>query len=102
MSAERGRREPHLCGVPHGLSRSIHEEGRFDTEKVTSRDWVSHPTLRPVDVPERVDIVLVNEAPNPNVPTGRPTEPARLPGYRMRRVPFRDERVIATLKAAGV
>ena len=56
------------CGTLHGLSRAIHEEVRFDTEKVTSRDWSSHPTLRHADVPERIDIVLVNGDPNPNRP----------------------------------
>ena len=52
----------------HGLSRAIHEEVRFDTEKVTSVDWVSHPTLRHADAPERIDVVLVNGDPNPNRP----------------------------------
>jgi hypothetical protein len=51
-----------------GLSRAIYEEVRFDTEKVTGRDWSSHPTLRHADVPERIDIVLVNGDPNPNRP----------------------------------
>ena len=27
----------------HSLSRALHEEVQFDTEKVTSVDWVSHP-----------------------------------------------------------
>ncbi len=29
----------------HALSRALHEEVTFDTEKVTSADWISHPTL---------------------------------------------------------
>ncbi len=56
------------CGTLHGLSRALYEEVRFDTEKVTSQDWLSHPTLRHADVPERIDIVLVNGDPNPNRP----------------------------------
>ena len=56
------------CGTLHGLSRALHEEVRFDTEKVTSLDWSSHPTLRHADVPERIDIVLVNGDPNPKRP----------------------------------
>jgi CO/xanthine dehydrogenase Mo-binding subunit len=106
------------CGVLHGLSRAIHEEVRFDTEKVTSRDWSSHPTLRHTDVPERLDIVLVNGDPNPNRPdlppygageaSLKPTMAAianaiyDATGVRIRRVPFRDDRVLAALKAAGV
>src|SRR5205085_4008968 len=40
------------CGMLHSLSRAIHEEVQFDTEKVTSVDWLSHPTLRHSDTPE--------------------------------------------------
>jgi len=106
------------CGTLHGLSRALHEEVRFDTEKVTSMDWISHPTLRHADVPERIDIVLVNGDPNPNRPdlppygAGEATLKPMLAaianaifdatGVRIRRVPFRDDRVLAALKAAGV
>jgi CO/xanthine dehydrogenase Mo-binding subunit len=104
------------CAMLHGLSRAIHEEVRFDTEKVTSVDWVSHPTLRHADVPERIDVVLVNGDPNPNRPDLPPYgagEAALKPmiaamanaiydatGVRIRRVPFRDDRVLAALQAA--
>jgi len=106
------------CGTLHGLSRAIHEEVRFDTAKVTSVDWSSHPTLRHADVPERIDVVLVNGDPNPNRPdlppygageaSLKPTMAAianaiyDATGVRIRRVPFRDDRVLAALKAAGV
>jgi nicotinate dehydrogenase subunit B len=106
------------CCTLHGLSRALHEEVRFDTEKVTSRDWFSYQTLRHVDVPERIDIVLVNGDPNPNRPDLPPYgagEASLKPmlaaignaiydatGVRIRRVPFRDDRVLAALKAAGV
>jgi CO/xanthine dehydrogenase Mo-binding subunit len=106
------------CGTLHGLSRALLEEVRFDTEKVTSRDWASHPTLRHTDVPQQVDIVLVNGDPNPTRPdlppygageaSLKPTMAAianaiyDATGVRIRRVPFRDERVLAALKAAGV
>ena len=102
----------------HNLSRTLHEEVRFNTEKVTSLDWFSHPTLRHADTPERIDIVLVNGDPNPNwsdlPPYGageaslKPTMAAianaiyDAAGVRIRRVPFRDDRVLAALKAAGV
>jgi nicotinate dehydrogenase subunit B len=102
----------------HALSRAIHEEVQFDTEKVTSVDWVSHPTLRHSDVPAAIDIVLVNGDPDPNRPDLPPYgagEAACKPmlaaianaihdatGVRLRRVPFRDARVLAALKAARV
>jgi nicotinate dehydrogenase subunit B len=106
------------CCMLHGLSRALYEEVRFDTDKVTSRDWFSHPTLRHVDVPERIDIVLVNGDPNPDRPdlppygageaSLKPTLAAignaiyDATGVRIRRVPFRNDRVLAALKAAGV
>ena len=106
------------CAMLHGLSRALHEEVQFNTEKVTSVDWVSHPTLRHADVPERIDIVLVNGDPNPNRPDLPPYgagEAALKPmlaavanaifdatGVRIRRVPFRDARVLAALKTARV
>ncbi|MDQ1474407.1 MAG: nicotinate dehydrogenase subunit [Bryobacterales bacterium] len=106
------------CGTLHGLSRALFEEVRFNTEKVTSVDWVTHPTLRHADTPEQIDIVLVNGDPNPDRPDLPPYgagEASLKPmlaaignaifdatGVRIRRVPFRAERVLAALKAAGV
>ena len=106
------------CAMLHSLSRALHEEVQFNTEKVTSVDWVTHPTLRHADVPARIDVVLVNGDPNPNRPDLRPYgggEAACKPllaavanaihdatGVRLRRVPFRDARVLAALNTARV
>jgi len=100
----------------HALSRALYEEVQFDNEKVTSVDWVSHPTLRHVDAPAQIDVVVVNGDPNPSRPDLPPYgagEAACKPtiaavanaiydatGVRLRRVPFRQERVLAALKAA--
>ncbi len=102
----------------HGLSRGLHEEVQFDEEKMLSRDWRSHPTLTHTDTPARIDVVIVNGDPNPNRPdlphygageaSCKPTIAAvanaiyDATGVRIRRVPFRDERVLAALQAAGV
>jgi nicotinate dehydrogenase subunit B len=106
------------CGLLHSVSRALHEEVRFDTEKVTSVDWVTHPTLTHADTPERIDVVLVNGDPNagrldlPHDGAGetvcKPTLAAvanavfDATGVRLRRVPFREARVLAALRAANV
>jgi CO/xanthine dehydrogenase Mo-binding subunit len=105
------------CGMLHSLSRALHEEVQFDTEKVTSVDWVSSPTLTHADAPERIDVVLVNGDPHPDRPDlphygagetickpllaaiGNAIYDAT--GVRLRRVPFRRNRVLAALKEAA-
>lgn len=102
----------------HGLSRALHEEVQFDTEKVTSVDWFTHPSIRHVDSPAQVDVVFVNGDPNPDRPdlppygageaSIKPTVAAvanaiyDATGVRIRRVPFRNDRVLAALRAARV
>ena len=105
-------------GTLHSVSRALHEEVRFDTEKVTSVDWVTSPTLTHADAPAAIDIVIVNGDPNPNRPdlphygagetVCKPAIAAianaihDATGVRLRRVPFRPARVLEALKAARV
>jgi CO/xanthine dehydrogenase Mo-binding subunit len=102
----------------HSVSRALFEEVTFDTEKVTSVDWRSSPTMTHLDAPARMDVVLVNGDPNPNrpdLPHYGAGEAACKPliaavanaiydatGVRLRRVPFRPARVLAALKEARV
>ena len=102
----------------YGMSRALHEEVQFDTEKITSVDWMSHPTLRHTDAPAQIDVVFVNGDPNPNRPDlphyGAGESACRgmvaavanaihdATGLRLRRVPFRDARVQAALRSARV
>ena len=95
------------AGTLYGLSRALHEEVKFDAEKVTSVDWATHQTLRHEDTPERIDVVIVNGDPNPNRPdlqhygAGETMVKPMLAavanavfdatGVRMRRVPFKDQ-----------
>lgn len=103
------------CGMLHGLSRALWEEVQFDHEKVTSVDWATHPSLRHSDTPAKIDVVLVNGDPNPNrpdLPHYGAGETSHKPviaaianavydatGVRLRRAPFRKERVLAALRA---
>ncbi len=112
-----GLRRTIECGMLHSLSRAVHEEVQFDTEKVTSVDWLSHPSLRHTDTPDEIEVVLVNGDPNPDrsdLPPYGAGEAVCKPmvaavanaihdatGVRLRRAPFRDERVLAALEAAG-
>lgn len=105
------------CGMLHALSRALWEEVQFDNEKVTSVDWVSHPSLRHSDTPETIDVVLVNGDPNPgraDLPSYGAGECSHKPviaavanaiydatGVRLRRPPFRSERVLAALTAVN-
>ena len=102
------------CGMLHSVSRALHEEVRFDQEKVTSVDWVTHPTLTHADTPQQIDIILVNGDPNPSRPdlphygagetVCKPTLAAianavfDATGVRFRRIPLRPERVLAGLR----
>src|SRR5687767_1111844 len=105
-------------GMMYALSRALHEEVTFDTEKVTSVDWASYPTLTHADTPESIEVVIVNGDPNqnrPDLPHYGAGEAVCKPlfaavanaifdatGVRLRRMPFRNARVLAALKAAGV
>jgi CO/xanthine dehydrogenase Mo-binding subunit len=99
----------------HSLSRALYEETTFDTEKVTSADWRTMPTMTHLDTPERIGVVIVNGDPNPNKPDLQhygAGEAACKPmiaavanaiydatGVRIRRVPLNPQRVLAALKA---
>lgn len=113
-----GLRRTVECGMLHALSRALWEEVKFDNQKITSVDWVSHPSLRHSDTPETIDVVLVNGDPAPNRPDLAPYgagETSHKPliaaianaiydatGVRLHRPPFRKERVLAALRAANV
>src|SRR5262249_15328291 len=46
-------------GVIFALSRTLHEELRFDRHRIDSQDWVSYPILRFIEVPDQ-EVVLIN------------------------------------------
>ena len=88
------------------LSRTLHEEVRFDRARVTSVDWASYPILRFPEVPEIV-IDLVDRPKEPPLGAGEAAAtpvPAALAnavfdaaGIRLRTVPFTRQRVQAAL-----
>ena len=95
--------------VIQSLSRTLHEEVTFDTAHVTSRDWQGYPILRFEEVPDRIDIVLVNN--RSEYPSSGAGEPSTCPtaavisnavfdaiGVRLRQTPFRPDRVKAAIE----
>ena len=90
------------------LSRSRHEEVRFDETQVLSVDWLSYPILDMTEVPDRIDVVLVGNRAGRSYGAGEPsTRPVAAAlanalfdatGRRLRRVPFTSERLLAALQ----
>ncbi len=91
------------------LSRSRHEEVRFDSQRVHSVDWLSYPILDMTETPDRIDVVIVGNVPGRSYGAGEPsTRPVAAAlanalfdatGRRLRRVPFTPERLRAALQA---
>jgi CO/xanthine dehydrogenase Mo-binding subunit len=97
--------------VIQGTSRALWEEVTFNTNQVTSLDWVTYPILRFKDAPN-LTTVLVQRTDQPSLGSG---EPVTCPvigaianaffdatGARMHEAPMTPGRVRATLKAEGV
>jgi len=89
------------------LGRSLKEEVTFDRSNVTSVDWKTYPVARAADVPDRVEVVLIN---HPELPSSGAGEPSSRPtaaaianaifdatGARIRQAPLTPARVKAAL-----
>ncbi len=96
-------------GILQTLSRALHEEARFDSNRVTSLDWASYPILKFPEVPE----VVVELIDRPELPPMGAGEAAATPvaaalanaiydavGVRLRQVPMTPERVKQALAHA--
>ena len=94
--------------IVQSMSRTLHEEVTFDRAHVTSRDWEGYPILRFAEIPDSIEVVIVNNSPKyPSLGAG---EPSTCPtaavignavfdaiGVRLRQTPFRPERVHAAM-----
>jgi CO/xanthine dehydrogenase Mo-binding subunit len=88
------------------LSRTLHEEVKFDAARVTSVDWKSYPILTYPEVPQiLIDLVVrpdepplgAGEASTVTVPAALANAVYDATGARLRTVPFTPERVRAAL-----
>jgi CO/xanthine dehydrogenase Mo-binding subunit len=97
------------ANLVQSLSRCLKEEVMFDGTHVTSVDWNSYPVARASDVPDQVDITLIN---HPEIPPSGAGEPSSRPtaaaignaifdatGARVRRGPLTPPRIKAALAA---
>ncbi len=94
--------------VIQAISRALVEEVKFSRSGVTSLDWRSYPILTFREVPENVDIVLINRPDKPALGAGEPAScpiPAAIAnaifdatGARVRTMPFTPDRVKAALE----
>ena len=89
------------------LGRSLKEEVTFDRSNVTSVDWKTYPVARASDVPDRVEVVLIDHPDLPSSGAGEPSSRATAAaianaifdatGARVRQAPLTPARVKAAL-----
>jgi CO/xanthine dehydrogenase Mo-binding subunit len=93
------------------MSRAMHEAVRFDARRVLSTDWITYPIVDMTEVPDEIDIVILNN--RPEAASRGAGEPATRPvaaaianaifdatGVRLRRCPLTPESVLAGLRRA--
>ena len=91
------------------ISRSIYEQVTFNDHTVTSNDWQSYPIVHMADVPDVVQVIMLNQ---PSIAPGGAGEPSSRPtaaaianavfdavGKRVRTAPLTPKNVLAALNA---
>ncbi|MDB5761921.1 MAG: nicB 3 [Herminiimonas sp.] len=95
------------------MSRAMHEEVRFTPTRVTSVDWATYPIVDMTEVPDAIDVVIVNNRPEAkSLGAGEPsTRPVAAvianalfdaTGVRIRRVPFTPASLQAAFRGKAV
>ncbi|MBO0736589.1 MAG: xanthine dehydrogenase family protein molybdopterin-binding subunit, partial [Alphaproteobacteria bacterium] len=94
-------------GILQSASWTLYEAVSFDRTRITSADWSSYPILRFADIPESVEVDVVDRPGQPFLGTGEaaqgPTSAAianalaDAAGVRIRELPLTRERVKAAL-----
>jgi len=98
-------------GVIQSTSRALKEEVTFDRSRVTSLDWASYPVITFNEIPDEIDIVLIDRPDLPPMRVGEPASESVWPGIanaihdavgvRLRQLPFTPQRVLAALTGAA-
>ena len=94
--------------VIQAISRTLKEAVRFDTTRVTGVDWNGYPILRFSEIPDAIEIELIDRPSEPSMGAGEAATspiPAAIAnaifdatGVRLRDVPFTPERVRSALR----
>ena len=93
------------------MSRAMYEQVEFTSTRVTSIDWATYPIAEMADIPDGIDIEIVNNRPDAKSlgagePSTRPVAAAianalfDATGVRIRRVPFTSAALRAAFRAA--
>jgi nicotinate dehydrogenase subunit B len=92
------------------IGRALHEEVSFSRSAVTSVDWASYRLLYFPEIPETLDVVLIDRPDHPPLGAGEPScavVPSVIAsgiydalGIRLRTVPFTPDKILAALKNA--
>jgi CO/xanthine dehydrogenase Mo-binding subunit len=57
-------------GILQAASWTLHERVAFDRTRITSRDWISYPILRFTEIPDEVQVHVVDQPGTPFLGTG--------------------------------
>ena len=96
-------------GIIQSISWTLHEQVGFDKTRITSRDWMSYPILRFNEMPEVVDVEVINRPGQPILGAGEASQGpaaaslanaiAHATGTRLRDLPLTRDRVKAAMQA---
>jgi CO/xanthine dehydrogenase Mo-binding subunit len=97
--------------VIQAISRTLKEEVRFDRARITSIDWNGYPILRFGEVPDAIDIAVLDRRDQPSVGAGEAATspiPAAIgnavydaTGVRLRTIPLTPKRVLGALRSVA-
>jgi CO/xanthine dehydrogenase Mo-binding subunit len=98
-------------GIIQSISRALKEEVTFDKSRVTSLDWASYPIITFNEIPDEIDIVLLDRPDLPPMRVGEPASESVWPGVanavydaigvRLRQLPLTPQRVLAGLAGSA-
>jgi len=94
-------------GIVQSMSWTLFEAVAFDSTRITSVDWSTYPIARFADIPDRIDVEVIDRPGEPFLGTGEaaqgPTSAAianaiaHATGVRLRNLPLTRERIKAAI-----